>query len=201
MNFLINLYLSENKKEKIIGNFLLQAIRKHDTTRYTPEIIESISFYKKINDYTESHPAFAKSLQRLHPKMQRKGNMLIKIFYDHFLASAWDEYSSLPLATYISDAYKAIVENQKVLPYKINHTLPELLASPYLRQIHTFGGLHPYLKDLTRLVKVNTINESALNDLMQHYPEFKNDFNEYFADLLSITKTEENSRVYQRIVA
>ncbi|MFN6944514.1 MAG: ACP phosphodiesterase [Cytophagaceae bacterium] len=187
MNFLVNLYLSEQKKDRIIGNFILQVIRKHDLNRYDKDIIDAMNYYDDTLNFIYSHPAFVQSMNRLNPKMRKSGKMIISIFYDHFLAANWNAYSVLPMKEYIQQCNNTLLENQDILPYKINHNLPELLNSPILNQIHTVGGLHAYMIELTRIIKVNIIHEGALNDLMTNYSAFKEDFNSLMEDLLIYT--------------
>ena len=101
MNFLAHLYLSKNHTNILIGNFIADGIRGNQFTHLHPEIQQGIVLHRHIDTYTDAHPIVRKSKRRLHERYGHYDGVIIDLFYDHFLARNWSQYSAIPLDVYV----------------------------------------------------------------------------------------------------
>ena len=111
MNFLAHLYLSGNNKEVILGNFIADAVKGKELNRYKEQVQVGIRLHRAIDTYTDKHPVVEKSKERLRGKYHKYAGVIVDMFYDHFLAANWNEYSNEPLNKFTSNAYRILILN------------------------------------------------------------------------------------------
>src|SRR3954453_2663939 len=109
MNFLAHLYLSGNDPEIMVGNFLGDFVRGRNLLeRYKKNIATGIELHRTIDEFTDTHPIVAQSKNRLREKYRHYAAVIVDIFYDHFLAKNWSEYSSELLPDFADRAYQIL---------------------------------------------------------------------------------------------
>ena len=124
MNYLAHIYLSGNHPNIMIGNFVADSIKGKKYLSYPTEIKKGILLHRKIDTTTDAHPSFRKSTKRLHEKYGHYSGIIVDIFYDHFLAKNWTDYSDIPLEDYIQSFYKLLRDNFDILPENIQKMGP-----------------------------------------------------------------------------
>src|SRR4051812_26307099 len=99
MNYLAHLLLSENSPEARIGNLMGDFVKSAslDPNTYSAPMRRGITLHQKIDAYTDTHPVFQISRTRISAPRRRYAGILIDIFYDHFLATHWSDFSPQPL--------------------------------------------------------------------------------------------------------
>ena len=65
--------------------------RKND---YPDRIRKGIEFHRMIDDFTDHHNVTELSKARLRPKYSKCSGIIVDLYYDHFLASDFEKYSS-----------------------------------------------------------------------------------------------------------
>jgi len=106
MNFLAHIYLSGNNKNVTLGNFIADSIKGKKYQNFPKDIQTGILLHRAIDSYTDAHPVFKQSTKRLHKKYSHFSGVIVDIFYDHFLAKNWNDYSEIPLDTYTYNFYE-----------------------------------------------------------------------------------------------
>jgi acyl carrier protein phosphodiesterase len=188
MHFLAHVYLSGNTPSILVGNFIGEIKTITDPSTYVKEIRDGISLHQLIDDYTNGHPAVLRSRKRLNPKYSKYSDTIIDVFYDHFLAANWSEYSDLPLEKFALNAYRTLLEHQAILPYKAKCMLPHMIKGNWLARFTTLGGVNQVINEMDIKSTKLTHIVLALEDLISNYSEFKQDFDEYFPHLMSYIK-------------
>jgi len=100
MNFLAHIYLSGDNEQVKIGNFMADSIKGKKYLKYPGDLQKGIILHRAIDYYTDTHPVFKQSTQKLFPEYGHYSGIIVDIFYDHFLASNWKKYSEVPLKEY-----------------------------------------------------------------------------------------------------
>lgn len=111
----------------MLGNFFADGILGNKFQHYNQDIKNGIMLHREIDTFTDSHPVVKKSKQRLHSKYRLYKGVIIDIFYDHFLAKNWNQYSEIPLDVYVNSVYKLLKMELKTLPEKTQHMLPYMI--------------------------------------------------------------------------
>ena len=77
-------------------------IRGNDYLDYPEGIQKGIILYREIDTFSDSHPIFRQSKHRIQQKHNHYSGVIIDLYYDHFLAKNWSNYSATPLAEYVN---------------------------------------------------------------------------------------------------
>ena len=187
MNFLAHAYLAHPSVPLIIGNFIGDFVKGKQIEQYDDGISEGIIMHRKIDTFTDMHPVFKQSKNRIREKYNHYSGVIIDLYYDHFLAKNWDDYSDiswLSLKSFTSGLYNIILEKEDIIPEKAKYMLPYMIKSDWLLNYGTIEGIDRSLTGLSRRTNFKSGMEYASNDLIKHYDELENDFRDFFPEII-----------------
>ncbi|MFN3405196.1 MAG: ACP phosphodiesterase [Cytophagaceae bacterium] len=201
MNYLAHFLLSKESPSSLVGNYVGEMVTVKDFDKYAEPIKEGIFFHNAVDHFTHNHPVVLKSRQRLNNKYYKYGKTIIDIYFDHFLAANWSQYSEVPLEEFTTECYNTLLEYHSILPYKAKYLLPYLVSSNWLLNFQTVAGLHQALKDMDRRSSLSFPVMYIIEDLIEKYAYFKEDFFEFFPELLNhITELKATTEKYENLV-
>jgi acyl carrier protein phosphodiesterase len=190
MNFLAHFYLSGDSEERMIGNFLADFVRGKQFEQYHPEIIQGILLHRKIDAYTDAHPVFKQSVQRLRDKYAKYAGVIVDVFYDHILAVNWEHYASRSLQEYTQQIHQVLQQHQHqltndaqlFLKYMLHYNVPFFYAQK--------EGIQKVLEGMSRRTRFPSRMEEAIYELETDYPLFEKDFQAFFPDIQDFVRSE-----------
>lgn len=183
MNFLAHIYLSGKNEELIIGNFIADSIKGKKYLRYPPGVQKGILLHRAIDYFTDTHPVVRRSSRRLYKNYGHYSPVIVDIFYDHFLASQWTEFSEEPLEDFIAEFYILLKENFSLLPPPVQRFLPYMIEDNWLLSYASISGIERILYQMNKRTRGKSKMDKAIKDLQEYYNAFESDFKEYFPDL------------------
>lgn len=184
MNFLAHCYLSGASEDILIGNFIADSVKGKDFENYNPGIIEGIRLHRLIDEYTDTHEIVKESKRRLSPAYGKYGAVVMDIFYDHFLAVAWKDYSAVELKDFVQHVYRVVDKYRDILPERVLEYLPYMVSQNWLYNYSTLEGIAKTLKGMAHRAKFESHMESSIEDLKKDYELYKHDFGHYFPQLI-----------------
>ncbi|WP_013323494.1 ACP phosphodiesterase [Gloeothece verrucosa] len=187
MNYLAHLFLADPTPESQIGNLLGDFVKgKIDnlSSIYSPEIIRGVKTHQKIDIFTDHHPIFKTSKQRLNQNHRKFAGVIIDIYYDHFLAKNWLIYSEQDLDEFVANTYQMLEQHQLLLPEKLQKALPCMIQEDWLGSYRYFEGIDQTFSRLSRRIKRTNNIAFALEDLIQNYSQLEEDFLQFFPQLI-----------------
>ena len=187
MNFLAHIYLSFDDPEITLGNFFADHIRGNKYLHYPEKIQKGIILHRAIDTYSDAHPVARKSSKRLHKNYSHYSRVIVDIFYDHFLAKNWEDYSDTPLDEYVDDFYELLKANYELLPLGTQRMMPYMIADNWLYNYSNLSGIARVLNGMNRRTKNSSKMNFAINDLEMHYDRFEAEFTEFFKDLITFS--------------
>lgn len=187
MNFLAHIYLSGKDEELILGNFIADAIKGKKYLQFPPGVQKGILLHRRIDHFTDTHPIVKKSASKLYKNYSHYSGVIVDIFYDHFLASMWHEYSDMPLEEFIANFYKLLQKNFDLLPAPIQEFLPYMVAENWLLSYSSLEGIARILYQMNIRTKNVVHMDRAIDDLKEHYPLLKQEFETFFPQLEEFT--------------
>ncbi|WP_025125784.1 acyl carrier protein phosphodiesterase [Myroides odoratimimus] len=194
MNFLAHIYLSGDDTLLKIGNFVADSIRGKDYLNYPTKIQQGVILHREIDTYTDAHEIWRKSKKLIVPKYNHYAAVLIDMYYDHFLAKNWDQYSFVSLEEYAHRFYTELQENFDVLPVKVQNFLHIMLEENWLVKYRSIEGLKYILTQMDRRTKGISKMSLATTELIEHYKTFEEHFSTFFTELqkhlIDFRKTE-----------
>ena len=115
MNYLVHLYLSGPDPEHQLGGLMGDFVKGPIPAGYPEKIALGLHLHRRIDSLAQRNPHIRQSRQRLHPKFGHGRGIIVDIFYDHFLANSWSNYSPESLEVYASRVYRLLQENHSQL--------------------------------------------------------------------------------------
>ena len=195
MNFLAHLYLGRHSPDFMIGNLMGDFVKGNDYRRYRQGIQNGILAHRKVDSYTDSHPVFIRSTQRIGNDFHLLKGVIVDVFYDHFLAVHWESYTEIPLNEFAQEVYRNLEDRRELLPSRLQRMLPHMISGNWLVAYSTIEGIQSVMKGMSRrITRENRLAESV-GVLQKKYSEFEQDFAEFFPEL--ITYFDKTLRVYK----
>ncbi len=190
MNFLSHLYLSGESEGLIIGNFIADSIKGSAFNSFPEEIQKGIILHRKIDAFTDIHPIVEISKTRLRPKYKKYASVIVDIYYDHYLAINWENYSNKSLDQYTKNIYLLIDKHKHTFPIKSQLFTKYMLEYNILSAYANFEGIEKVLNGMSRRASFVSNMEYAIQDLKEHYPLFEKEFKEFFPELQKFVYTQ-----------
>jgi acyl carrier protein phosphodiesterase len=189
MNFLAHIYLSGENSNIMVGNFIGDFVKGRNLMdQFDPEIATGIELHRSIDDYTDRHPVVRESKLRLRPKYRHYSPVIVDVYYDHFLSKYWTNYHDEPLSDFSVRTYRTLESYRDILPYGVTQLLPYMIKDNWLLNYGTFDGIGQTLRGMTRRSRHNSRMDESLEDLREHYNDFKTEFEEFFPSLVAHCK-------------
>lgn len=183
MNYLAHIYLSGTNDFIKIGNFMADSIKGHDYENYPNEIRKGILLHRFIDSYTDNHPIYRKSKHRLHEKYGHYSGVIMDIFYDHFLAKNWSNYSNEKLEIYAQIFYQLLQDNHAILTEKIQKMMPYMIGRNWLVSYASLEGISMILFQMDYRTNHRVNMDESVVELKQYYKEFEDEFTLFFEEL------------------
>lgn len=180
MNFLAHTYLSGCNEEIIVGNFMGDYVKGKNYLLFPELVKKGILIHRDIDTFTDAHPITRRSKIRIASKYHKYAGIITDIFYDHFLASLWDDFSTLPLNVFVSRTYDLLKRNYKVLPSSIKNWFPTFLENNWMMAYQTIDGIELVLERMAANTSLPNHAGYAVEILSERYESFKEDFLEFF---------------------
>ncbi|NNJ89641.1 MAG: DUF479 domain-containing protein [Eudoraea sp.] len=184
MNFLAHIYLSFDHDKISIGNFVADSIRGNRYLHFPETIQKGILLHRAIDTYTDAHPLHKKSSKKLHATQGHYSRVVVDVFYDHFLAKNWEEYSEEPLEPFVNRFYTLLSNNYEVLPEPTKKMMPYMIKDNWLLNYAHIDGINEVLQGLYRRTGKRSNMDKAVLDLREHYDLFESEFHLFFKDLI-----------------
>ena len=183
------MYLSPPSPAARIGN-LLPDLRPRPRPRLEPathpEIVQGIRNHRRVDAFTDTHPLFARSKQRVFHRHGRFSGIVVDMLYDHFLARDWQRYHPLPLTDFASDIYADLNAHHHLMPdamASVIHLMAEEdWLSGYARPIELRHTLRRMSHRFTRRFQRPVDLEPAVEFIDD--PGLADDFHAFFPQLI-----------------
>jgi acyl carrier protein phosphodiesterase len=190
MNFLAHIYLSGDNDLIKIGNFMADGIRGKHFESYPLEIQKGIILHRSIDTFTDAHPIFRQSTKKLHEKYHHYAGVIVDVFYDHFLAKNWNTYSDEKLEEFVARFYQSLHDNYSILSERTKGMMPYMIEHNWLVSYQTIEGINRILTQMDQRTKNESKMRFATNELSEFYPEFEEEFTNFFQELILFSNTK-----------
>jgi acyl carrier protein phosphodiesterase len=143
--------------------------------------------HQRVDAFSDSHAAFARSRRRFQPPHRRYAGVLVDLVYDHFLAAHWEDYSPEPLSDFTRRAYAVLASREAILPARLQGMLPRMIADDWLSAYRDLDNVGRALRGIShRLRRANPLGDS-LAALRANYAGLEKDFHEFFPELAAFS--------------
>lgn len=182
VNYLFHLYLSDPEPPCLLGNLMGDFVKGRLDDRYPPAIRHGLHQHRQLDSFAHNHPAFRRSKIRLHHDYGHCRGILVDIFYDHFLAQHWSEFSPIPLEDFAASIYHLLRIHHDQLAEGLQRIAPRMIEHNWLVSYREPAVIGRVLERVSQRLKRPLPMAQAMRDLEEHREELEEDFREFLAD-------------------
>lgn len=190
MNYLAHIYLSGDSDEIKIGNFIGDYVKGGKYRDYPDLVSYGIRMHRSIDSFTDRHPDVRECLQLLKPGYGRYAGIVADIFFDHFLAHNWQDYSPVTLQHFSRHAHSVFLSNFNLLPFRVKQFLPFLIHHRRLESYARRESMFDVLEIMSRRTSLPSNSHWAARLLDEEYHRFEAHFRSFFAEMIAFVETE-----------
>ncbi len=183
MNFLAHIYLSNENDLIKIGNFMADGIRGKQYEHLPADIQKGIVLHRAIDTFTDAHPVFRQSTHRLHERYHHYAGVIVDVFYDHFLAKNWADYSDEKLENFVARFYQSLQDHYEHLTDKTKNLMPYMIEHNWLVNYQYIEGIARILLQMDRRTNNLSKMQYSIDELKTFYDDFETEFTTFFVDL------------------
>ena len=191
MNFLAHAYLADGSAESLVGSLMGDFVKGPLDGRHGPALTRAMILHRRVDSYTDAHPVVVGSRARVSPARRRYAGILVDLFFDHFLARHWEDYSDLALEAFTAGVYEALRHNHALLPERLQFIAPRMAAMDWLASYRQVDAISLALDRMgERLKRGNALLGSA-TELAANYGAFEADFRTFFPDVVRFARVQQ----------
>jgi acyl carrier protein phosphodiesterase len=187
LNYLAHVFLSGSDTELMIGNFIADAVRGKQILQFTEGIQKGILLHREIDAFTDVHDVVTETKNHLRPVYGKYAPVIADMYYDHFLAANFHDFSSKPLYTFTHEIYSVLQQHWEILPDRVKHFLPHMMQHNWLLSYAELRGINQALTGLSRRTTFVSGMETAAQELEKNYAIYEQEFRLFFPDLIAFT--------------
>jgi len=175
VNYLFHLYLSGDDPDILTGNFMGDFVKGQLGESYPPRLRRGLELHRRIDSFAQSQPHFTQSRLRLSKEFGLYRGILVDLYYDHFLAASWHDWSAEPLDDYLQRVRQVIERRRTHLPERLQGMVP-IIFEDMIPSYREAGGVGNALERMSRRVKRSNPLAGGGVELARHYEALHEDF-------------------------
>jgi len=183
MNFLAHIFLSGPPGEVMVGNFMADSVKGNSADNYARGIRDGIKLHRAIDAYTDAHPTVLRSKERLRQKFGKYAPVVADVYYDHFLARGWSQFSEISLRDYTHEIYSFLKDHYAVFPLRTQRFYDYMTQYDILFSYSEVEGIDRVMKGMARRARFESGMERSAEELLANYAEYEKEFHLFFPDL------------------
>lgn len=187
MNWLAHALLSKPDIEFRLGNLLADLVKGNARAAMSAAFLEGVRHHQKIDAFTDSHPTVHRSRARIGGDFRHTTGILVDVFYDHFLALNWGQYSAEPLEAFTARVYGDIRVGMTQFPEEARAALERMIGEDRLGSYRRLDGIEASLRRVSLRLAARIGRdlglERGISELVAHFEELRGDFSEFFPQL------------------
>jgi acyl carrier protein phosphodiesterase len=180
MNYLAHAYLSFGDPDILAGNMISDFVKGKKKFDYPDRIQMGITLHRKIDEYTDTHPATRHAKQFLKDTAGLYAGSFVDIIYDHFLANDPYEFEEGALVVFSRNTYTQLEDFEKWLPEKFQKFFFYMRTQNWLLHYRSTQGINQSFHGLCRRAKYIKDPEPVFEAFLTHYEELKMAYEFFF---------------------
>jgi len=175
LNYLFHLYLSGDDPDILTGNFMGDFVKGRLDDHYPALLRKGLTLHRGIDSFAANEPHFNRSRLRLDGKFGLYRGILVDLYYDHFLAISWSDWSVEPLESYLRRTRAVIEERRALLPERLQAIVPVIFEDMIPSYLEVEGVGRALARMSRRVKRANPLAEGG-EELLRHYAGLREDF-------------------------
>ena len=190
MNYLAHLLLAGDDPGIQVGQVLADLVRAPDIPALPPRIRAGIRSHQRIDAYADTHREFAVARRRLRPPYRRFAGVLLDVYFDHFLARAWDRHGNgMPLDEFADSRYRVLRRFIDLPSQRYRNVVEAMERDNWLAGYSHLSGVDRALRGIARRCSRPNPLASGVSVLEDLYEPLRSDFERFFPELKEYSAT------------
>ena len=195
MNFLAHLLLSPPTPDGRLGGLLGDFVKGPlDQAGYPPGVTAGIRLHRRVDSFTDAHPAVQVARNLVSPGRRRFAGILVDIFFDHFLAQRWERWHAVPLPRFASTVYDELARTPHSVPSRFALMAPTMAAQDWLGSYASAVGISLTLERMSHRSPVAAPLAGGGEELIGAFDGFERAFESFFPDVLAMVAGPDNQQ-------
>jgi acyl carrier protein phosphodiesterase len=169
MNYLAHAWLSFNDPGVLVGNMISDFLKGKARYGFPPAIAAGIELHRRIDDFTDSHPATAAAKEFFRADYRLYSAPIVDVVYDHFLANDAAAFGNEGLHAFTQQVYAQLESRAEWLPPRFAAIFPHMRTHNWLYYYKERDGIARSLAGLARRSAYMPPPEAAVATLHRHY--------------------------------
>ena len=187
MNYLAHAWLARHSDDAILGAILGDFVFGQSTLQdWPPAIRAEIVRHRRIDQYTDAHPAVATARGLFDATgLRRYAGTVLDVYFDHCLARGWARWNDRPLQDFTARIYRVLEDHREELPPRLQAIAPRMAAHDWLGSYRERGNVDHAVRGIaTRLSRDGDKLVACLDVLRVKEVEIDAAFEAFFPDLV-----------------
>ena len=188
MNYLAHLFLADDTAESLIGNLGGDFVKGPIGDRFEPAVARGILEHRRIDTFTDGHPAVAAFRRVLTPDHGHYARVIADVFFDHFLSRNWTDYSTETFDEFLGRVFSKLDTRVDAMPERLRASYPRMRDGEWFRSYATLEGMSTALYYLSRRFSRRPRLEGATRFLVDRRTDLEQQFHLFFPDVIAYAK-------------
>jgi acyl carrier protein phosphodiesterase len=189
MNWLAHLHLSEPDVEVRLGNVIADFVKGDARRNLNERLRRGVECHLLIDNFTDAHPIFKQSRQRISLPHRKFASILVDVFYDHFLSTHWPTYSAAPLSQFIVEVYDSFLDYTATKMLDAREFVQRMAHDNWLGEYATLDGIERTLARVSRRLQRPGLLTPGIRELVENYEALEHDFHVFYPQLVASVET------------
>ena len=188
MNYLAHTWLARHSDEALLGGLLGDFVHGQVALQdWPPEVAREILLHRRIDRYTDTHPAVTE-VRATFGDLRRYAGIVLDVYFDHLLARDWLRWNDAPLDEFTQRVYRVLWEHRKQLPPRLQRIAPHMSADDWLGNYRHRDAVDGAIRGIsTRLSRNGDKLRACLPVLRAYEDEAQAAFEVFFPQLIEAT--------------
>jgi len=183
MNYLAHLRLADGSPDSITGNFLGDFVKGQPESDYPAPICRGIRLHRRLDAFTDAHPAVARAVGRLPRSQRRVAWIAVDMAFDHFLARWWARTDAAGFAAFRRHVYAVLAARAEGMPAPAARVARRMGDDDWLGSYAEFDGIRLALRNMGRRLSRPTPLADCIDGIGAHYTALAGDFDAFWPDV------------------
>ncbi|HEX8254567.1 MAG TPA: ACP phosphodiesterase [Thermoanaerobaculia bacterium] len=188
MNHLAHLFLADPHPLSLVGNLAGDFVKGALGDRFDPAIRDGIAQHRRIDAFTDTHPAAAAFRRVIAREHGHYAGVIADMFFDHFLASRFDELAGEPLETFLARTFAAIDPHEASLPGMLRTLYPRIRDERWLQSYRHVDAIRDALRNMSFRFSRRPRLETSAHLLIDAREELERHFDAFFPEVVGFAR-------------
>ena len=194
MNYLAHIHLAHISQTSKLGNFLGDFVKGSQLQTYSPGLQTGIRLHRRIDGYTDNHPAVRALKQQFPADLRRMAGVVIDIFFDHLLCQHWQAFTEHELDSVLDEFYRELQVTDIHVSDRYSQVKQGLINYQWLTDYHKFDAVIRAFKQIEKRINHKVIFADAAKSLLNNEHErFESAFLTLYPDLIEFVLKDARS--------